>query len=69
MSMIVEENAAIHHNIGHAVGCILGLFIADDGFIGLHDPEWLQEALSVLIGLFIQIGLMANVAKSKMMTC
>ena len=34
-----------------------------------RDLEWLQEAINVLIGIFIRVNLMANVAKFKTMTC
>ena len=50
------------------VGRCLGLIYADDSVVELQDPEWLQGALNVLIGLFHLYGLVANVAKSKAMT-
>ena len=34
-----------------------------------QDPEWLQGSLNVLIVLFRRYKLVANVAKSKVMTC
>ena len=46
----------------------LGVFYADDGIIRSWYPEWLQGALSVLIGLFSRVRLMVNVAKSNNMT-
>ena len=48
---------------------MMRVFYSSDGLIGLREPEWLQGALRVLIGLFLLIGLMKNVAKSKMMAC
>jgi hypothetical protein len=47
----------------------LALFYADDGLAAARDPEWLQEAMNVLIGLFEQVGLQTNVTKTKAMTC
>ena len=47
----------------------MGIFYADDGVVGSRDLECLQGALSVLIGLFLWYGLVANSAKSKPITC
>ena len=68
MSMIVEDDAVVHDRLGYAVGQIMRVFYVEDGLLGLQDPEWLQGDLNILIGLFHQIGLMANVTKSKKMT-
>ena len=65
----MEGGTVIHNRLGHAVGHSLGVFYADDGIIGSQDTEWLQGAFTVLIDLFLQIGLMANVTKSKTTTC
>ena len=67
--MTVEADTVIHNRLGHAVGRGMGFFYADDGLIGLRDLEQLQGSLNATIGLFCRIGLMANVAKSKTMTC
>ena len=69
LSMIVKYEAVIHDGMGHAVGRSLGLFYMGDGIIGSWDLEWLQGDLNTLIGVFHQIVLMDNVAKSKTMTC
>ena len=37
--------------------------------VGSRDPDWLQYATDILIGLFRRYGLAANVDKSHMMTC
>ena len=69
LSMTVEDDVVIHDGMGHVVGRRMGVFYTDDGLIGSQDPECLQGALNVLISLLRWIGLMANVAKSKTMTC
>ena len=63
MSIPVEDDAVIHDMLGHAVGWRLGIFYTCDSLLGSRYPEWIQGDLNVLIGLFRQIGLMANVAK------
>ena len=68
-SMTVEDEAFIQSGLGHAFGRRLGIFYAYDGVMGSQDPEWLQGALNILIRLLLRIGLAANVAKSKTMTC
>ena len=69
LSMTLEDVAVIHYGLGHAVGWSLEVFYADNGLIGSRYPKWLQGGLNVLIGPFLRIGLMENVAKSKTMTC
>ena len=51
------------------MGWSLGVFYVDDDLLVSREPEWIQVALNVLIRLFRRIGLAANVAKSKMITC
>ena len=67
--LTVEYGAVIQEGLVHAVVWSLGVLYMDHGLLGLRYPEWLQGALNVLIGLFLWIGLAANVAKSKTMTC
>ena len=50
------------------MGRSMGVFYADNGFIVFQDPEWIQGAVNVLIGLFYRVRLVANVAKNKTMT-
>ena len=69
LSMKVKDKAVIHDVLGHAVGWSMGVFYVYNFIVGLRDPEWLQGDLNVLIGLFLRIGLMANIAKSKTMMC
>ena len=47
----------------------MGMFYADDGMVVLQDPQWLQGALGVLIGLLCWYGLVVNISKSKAMIC
>ena len=46
----------------------MGLFCAENVMVGSQDPERMQGALKVLIGLFHQYILVVNVAKSKAVT-
>ena len=69
LSLTVEYGAVLHYVLGHDVGQSLGVFYVDDGILGSWDPEWLQVALNVLIGLLQIIDLTANINKSKTMTC
>ena len=47
----------------------MGVFYADNGIIGSREPEWIQGAINVLIGILKRFGQMTNVAKSRTMTC
>jgi hypothetical protein len=48
---------------------ILVAFYVDDGLIASQDPVWLQEFFGILVGLFEQVGLFTNAAKTKVMLC
>ena len=61
MSLTVEDESATHEGLRIAVGWCMGVFYEYYGTIGSRDPEWLQEAINVLIGLFIRVRLMDNV--------
>ena len=65
LSPMVEDEKFIQDRLGHAVV----FFYAYDRILGSPDPEWLQGAQNVLIGLFWRIRLAENIAKSKTMTC
>ena len=67
--MTVKDDLVFHGSMGHVVGQVLGEFNAGDGLLGLRDPEWLQGGINILIGPFLWIGLMDNVAKSKPINC
>ena len=55
--------------MGHGMGRGLGFFYAADGILGSRDPEWIQGALNILIGMFWCIMFAANIEMSKMMKC
>ena len=67
--MTVEDDTFIHNKLGHAVGHIFGVFYAYNGLLGSRDPGWIQGTINFLIGLLRRIGLIANIVRSKMMTC
>ena len=67
--MIVYDELVAHDGLGLAVGRCTGMIYAGDSLVGSRDPEGLQGALNVLIGLFRKYGLVANIAKSKDMMC
>ena len=47
----------------------LALFYVDDGVIASTDPEYLQEAIDILVDLFERVGLNTNTKKTEAMTC
>ena len=67
MSLTVEDEYATQEGPGMAVGHCMGLFYEDNGMVVLRDPEWIQEAINVFIGLFWRVELMANVENSNTM--
>ena len=61
LSLTVEDEAVIQDGLGHAMGQSLRFFNAGGGIHGSQDPERIPGALSLLIGLFWRIMLVANV--------
>ena len=69
VSITVEYNTVIHNRLVHVAEWSIGVFYADNRIIGSRDPRWLQGGINILIGPFLWIGLMDNVAKSKPINC
>ena len=55
--------------MGEVVRRCLGVFYADDNIVGPREFKWIQHLMNVLVGLFFQYDLAANVVKSRTMTC
>ena len=65
----MDYESAICGGIVMAVGRSINVFYADGGLIGLRYLELLQGAINVLIVVFRRVCLLANIKKSKTMTC
>ena len=62
-AMTAEDQRVDHDWLGGAVSRCLGVCYLNDGTVVSRDPEWLLYSMSVLVGLFLQYGLAANVTK------
>ena len=70
LSITIDDNgAATMDGLGRTVSDMLALLYADDTLIAATDPQWLQQALNLLVQLFCRMGLDTNVAKTKLMLC
>ena len=69
LSMTIEEQRVAHDGLGKTVGQCLGVFYTDDGMVRSRKPDWVQNVINVLVGLFRRYGLVANVVKPCTMTC
>ena len=69
LAMNVEDQKVVQEGLGINVGRCLGVFYAEDVIVRTQEPEWLQNALNVIIGLFHWYGLIVNAAKLRTMTC
>ena len=67
LALTVEDQLVDQEGLGLSVGSCLGFLYVNNGVVGSRDPQWLQVALNVLVGLFRRYGLVANVANSKAM--
>ena len=54
--------------LGEAVGWCLGVLYANDSMVISRDPDWMQHSMNMLVGLFLQYGLAANITRSHSMT-
>jgi len=59
---------AARHGCGKASRTLMAIFYADDAMLISRDPEQLQEALDIIVGLFERVGLWTNATKTKVMT-
>jgi len=48
---------------------LFAIFYVDDGYIASRDPEFLQEALDILVETFKRTGLTTNTKKTQAMVC
>ena len=55
--------------IGEEVRLLLACFYADNGLIASRDPDFLQQAFDILMGLFDRFSLGTNVEKMAIMIC
>jgi hypothetical protein len=45
------------------------IFYVDDAYLASRDPDFLQQALDVLVGLFARVGLETNMKKTQTIIC
>ena len=58
-----------HDKEQRLIRLFVALFYADDGYIALRDPELLDCALQIIVGLFKRVGLQMNTTKTEAMIC
>jgi hypothetical protein len=64
-----EESELEEAVITELMAAFLGTFYVDDAYLATQDPEFLQQALDILVDLFARVGLKTNVKKTQTMTC
>ena len=52
-----------HDGLGKSVRRCLVIFYSGNGMVGSCDPDWLNHAMNILVGLFRMYGLAANISK------
>lgn len=67
--LTVGNNQIVQTGLGQEARNKLSMFYADDGYISARDEAWLQEAATILTGLFRRVGLAANPVKTEAMIC
>jgi hypothetical protein len=55
--------------IDHLMATFFAIFYVDDAYLASRDPDFLQRALYVIVGLFARVGLETNAQKMQAMIC
>jgi hypothetical protein len=64
-----EGSALEPDKIDHLMATFFAIFYVDDAYLASRDPEFLQRALNVIVGLFSCVGLKINAQKTQTMIC
>ena len=67
--MTLKDQRVDHNGLGETIWRFLGVLNANDSMVGSRDMDWLQNSMKVLVGHFQWYSLMANITKSRTMTC
>jgi hypothetical protein len=64
-----EGSALEPDEIDHLMATFFAIFYVDDAYLASRDPEFLQRALDVIVGLFSRVGLKTNAQKMQTIIC
>jgi hypothetical protein len=53
----------------HLMATFFAIFYVDDAYLASRNPDFLQRALNVIVGLFARVGLETNAQKTQAMIC
>jgi hypothetical protein len=57
------------YKIDRLMATFFAIFYVDDAYLASRDPDFLQRALNVIVGLFARVGLETNAQKTQAMIC
>jgi hypothetical protein len=69
LRILRDENELEEEAIDMLLTTFFAIFYVDDAYLALRDPDFLQRALDVLVGLFPRVGLETNMKKTQTMIC
>ena len=69
MRILRDESELEEEAIELIMATFFAIFYVDDMYLASRDPEFLQQALDVLVNLFARVGLETNVKKTQTMIC
>jgi hypothetical protein len=64
-----KENALEPDEIDQLMATFFAIFYVDEAYLASRDPDFLQRALDVIVGLFDRVGLETNIQKMQAMIC
>ena len=69
MRELQEGSALEPDKINRLMATFFAILHVDDAYLASRDPEFLQRALNVIVGLFSRVGLKTNAQKTQTMIC
>ncbi len=67
--LLQDESKLEEEVIGQLLATFFAIFYVDDAYLASRDPEFLQQALDILVKLFARVGLETKVKKTQTMMC
>jgi hypothetical protein len=69
LQILQDESELEEEAIELLLATFFAIFYVDDAYLASRDPDFLQQALDVLVDLFARVGLETNVKKTQTMIC
>ena len=69
VQLLRDERELKEEAVDQLLATFFAIFYVDDAYLASRDPEFLQQALDILVKLFARVGLKTNIKKTQTMIC